>query len=89
MHADVFQTMNAGYAQLMYEQWRRDPASVDEEWRTAFGNGWKGVEPDEPSAVSRQPSAVSLQLSAVSRQPSAGRRPPPPSAAGRCASSRT
>jgi 2-oxoglutarate dehydrogenase complex dehydrogenase (E1) component-like enzyme len=45
MHADVFQTMNAGYAQLMYEQWLRDPTSVDEEWRAAFNNGWKGVDP--------------------------------------------
>jgi 2-oxoglutarate decarboxylase len=46
MHADVFQTMNAGYAQLMYEQWLRDPMSVDDEWRAAFSNGWKGVAPD-------------------------------------------
>ena len=44
--ADVFQTMNAGYVQLMYETWLRDPASVDEEWRALFNNGWRGVEPD-------------------------------------------
>ena len=48
--ADVFQTMNAGYVQLMYETWLRDPASVDEEWRALFNNGWRGVEPD-PAAV--------------------------------------
>ena len=45
MHADVFQTMNAGYAQLMYEQWLRDPMSVDEEWRALFANGQQGIEP--------------------------------------------
>jgi 2-oxoglutarate decarboxylase len=39
--------MNAGYVQMMYETWRRDPASVGEEWRALFNDGWKGVEPDE------------------------------------------
>jgi len=55
--ANVFQTMNAGYAQLMYEQWLRDPLSVDGEWRALFSDGGQGLAPEEPSAVSRQPSA--------------------------------
>ena len=49
--ADVFQTMNAGYVQMMYEAWRRDPASVDEEWRVMFQNGWRGVDSDTGDAL--------------------------------------
>ncbi len=45
--ADVFRTMNAGYVQLMYETWLRDPGSVDDEWRALFTDGWRGVEPEE------------------------------------------
>ena len=29
----------------MYEQYLRDPASVDPEWRMLFENGGKGLEP--------------------------------------------
>ncbi len=32
-----FTGYNAGYAQSMYEQWLRDPQSVDEGWRRLFG----------------------------------------------------
>ncbi|MGH7483741.1 MAG: 2-oxoglutarate dehydrogenase E1 component [Longimicrobiales bacterium] len=31
-----FDGYNAGYAQSIYEQWLRDPASVDEAWRRVF-----------------------------------------------------
>src|SRR3989337_2147402 len=37
--------MNAGYAQELYEQFRRDPASVDPEWRALFESGQRGIEP--------------------------------------------
>ena len=70
--ADVFQTMNAGYVQMMYEAWRRDPASVDEEWRAAFNNGWKGVEPETgdrtPVTAHREPSGAVGERSAVGGQ---------------------
>ncbi|HUE77006.1 MAG TPA: 2-oxoglutarate dehydrogenase E1 component [Longimicrobiales bacterium] len=33
----VFDSYNAGYAQALYESFARDPASVDEAWRTVFG----------------------------------------------------
>jgi 2-oxoglutarate dehydrogenase E1 component len=32
----VFDSYNAGYAQELYESYARDPASVDEHWRTVF-----------------------------------------------------
>ena len=43
--ADIYKTMNAGFVQEMYEQYLRDPASVDPEWRLLFENGGKGLEP--------------------------------------------
>jgi len=41
MSADpnVFETANAGFAQVMYEEFLRDPASVDAEWRLLFESG--------------------------------------------------
>jgi 2-oxoglutarate dehydrogenase E1 component len=48
---DIFRTMNAGYAQLMYEQYRRDPTTVDEAWRALFEDGVKGLEPMLEAAV--------------------------------------
>jgi 2-oxoglutarate dehydrogenase E1 component len=35
----VFGTHNASFVQMMYEQYLRDPASVDPEWRALFDNG--------------------------------------------------
>jgi 2-oxoglutarate dehydrogenase E1 component len=46
LFSNVFETVNAGYAQAMYEQWLADPASVDAEWRALFENGTQGLEPD-------------------------------------------
>jgi len=41
----IFNTMNAGYAQALYEQYLRDPESVDPEWRALFENGAQGLSP--------------------------------------------
>src|SRR3989339_686311 len=68
--------MNAGYAQLMYEQWLRDPMSVDEEWRALFSNGQQGLEPEAPSDVS--PSPVAGPPSPVTGPPSPVTGPPSP-----------
>jgi 2-oxoglutarate dehydrogenase E1 component len=43
--AAVYRTMNAGFVQEMYEQYLKDPASVDPEWRVLFENGGRGLEP--------------------------------------------
>jgi 2-oxoglutarate dehydrogenase E1 component len=43
-------SVNSGYVAELYEQYRRDPASVDAEWRNLFGSGAAGFEP-APSAA--------------------------------------
>ena len=45
----VFGTHNAAFVQVMYEQYLRDPASVDEEWRKLFDNGRLAELPIIPS----------------------------------------
>jgi len=42
---NVFETANAGFAQVMYEEFLRDPASVDAEWRQLFESGVVGEVP--------------------------------------------
>jgi 2-oxoglutarate decarboxylase len=65
--SDIYRTMNAGFAQEMYEQYLRDPASVDPEWRALFENGGKGLEPI-PAALAPGP-AVDSRLSTVDSTP--------------------
>ena len=43
MDPNVFETANAGFAQVMYEEFLRDPASVDPEWRELFQRGVVGI----------------------------------------------
>ena len=47
--------MNAGYAQALYEQYLRDPGSVDADWRALFENGARGL---PPLTVAEAASAV-------------------------------
>jgi 2-oxoglutarate dehydrogenase E1 component len=42
--------VNAGYVAELYEQYQRDPSSVDAEWRTLFDSGAAGFAPAAPSA---------------------------------------
>jgi 2-oxoglutarate dehydrogenase E1 component len=42
---NIFETVNSAFAQALYEDYLRDPASVPEEWRRLFDNGMKGEEP--------------------------------------------
>jgi 2-oxoglutarate dehydrogenase E1 component len=60
MTPDLYQTMNAGFVQAMYEEYLRDPASVDAEWRALFENGGKGLEPvvTEKPAIGNRQSAI-------------------------------
>jgi multifunctional 2-oxoglutarate metabolism enzyme len=39
---NVFETANAGFAQAIYEEFLRDPAAVDPEWRRLFESGVVG-----------------------------------------------
>jgi 2-oxoglutarate dehydrogenase E1 component len=43
---NVFETANAGFAQIMYEEYLRDPSGVSPEWREYFQNGFAGLGPD-------------------------------------------
>ncbi len=45
MFENIFETVNSGFAQAMYEEYLRDPTSVPEEWRRLFDDGVKGEEP--------------------------------------------
>jgi len=49
---NIFETVNSGFAQAMYEDYLRDPSSVPEEWRKLFDGGVKGEEPTEASGAS-------------------------------------
>ena len=48
MDVNVFKTANAGFAQALYEDFLRDPASVTPDWRKLFESGVIG-EPPPPS----------------------------------------
>jgi 2-oxoglutarate dehydrogenase E1 component len=48
---DIFETVNSGFAQSLYEDYLRDPSSVPEEWRKLFDNGIKGEEPAQTAAA--------------------------------------
>ena len=54
----LFNTMNAGYAQAMYEQYLRDPESVDPAWRALFEDGVQGLEPLSPIDIVTASSVV-------------------------------
>ena len=45
MDPNVFETANAGFAQSLYEDYLRDPASVGPEWRQLFDSGVVGEKP--------------------------------------------
>ncbi|HEU4698374.1 MAG TPA: multifunctional oxoglutarate decarboxylase/oxoglutarate dehydrogenase thiamine pyrophosphate-binding subunit/dihydrolipoyllysine-residue succinyltransferase subunit [Gemmatimonadales bacterium] len=53
MDWNVFETANAGFAQVMYEEYLRDPNAVGPEWRRLFDAGLRGAEPD-----ARHPSVM-------------------------------
>jgi len=53
---DIFETVNSGFAQALYEDYLRDPASVPEEWRKLFDNGVEGDEPAPEAKPTVEPS---------------------------------
>jgi 2-oxoglutarate dehydrogenase E1 component len=72
----IFNTMNAGYAQALYEQYLRDPESVDPEWRALFANGAQGLPPLTELEIVTASAGVPAAAEAES-----GVRPPAPSRA--------
>jgi len=59
---DELNLVNAGYVADLYERYRRDPASVDPQWRSLFDSGAGGFEPvataEEPTNGSQQAPAA-------------------------------
>ncbi len=65
---NIFETVNSGFAQAVYEDYLRDPSSVPEEWRRLFERGMTGERPTVPTeggsgaaaqAAHRRPVTVS------------------------------
>lgn len=74
----VFGTHNAAFVQVMYEQYLRDPASVDEEWRALFDNGRQAELPIIPT--DRAEVLKSVENTAPSAPRTTAPPPPPPPA---------
>ena len=53
-----FETANAGFAQALYEDFLRDPASVSEEWRELFQAGMVGEVPERTATTPAPTSAA-------------------------------
>lgn len=49
MFENIFETVNSGFAQALYEDYLRDPDSVPPEWRELFENGIQGEAPEGPT----------------------------------------
>ena len=56
MFENIFETVNSGFAQAIYEDFLRDPGSVPAEWRQFFEGGIKGETPVDPPASKDGPS---------------------------------
>jgi 2-oxoglutarate dehydrogenase E1 component len=73
---DALNLVNAGYVADLYEQYRRDPASIEPEWRSLFDSGAAGFEP-----VATPSSTNGEGTDAPSPNPSAAEPKAPASAA--------
>jgi 2-oxoglutarate dehydrogenase E1 component len=70
-------SVNAGYIAELYEQYRRDPASVDREWRILFESGRAGF---EPVATPPPPAPAQADENGAGSAPSEPARTVPPGA---------
>jgi len=61
---NVFETANAGFAQALYEDFLRDPATVPVEWRQLFESGRVGERPASPTGNGAHPVAAVAALAA-------------------------
>jgi 2-oxoglutarate dehydrogenase E1 component len=81
---DALNLLNAGYVADIYEQYRRDPTSVDPDWRSLFDSGTSGFEPvsapaDQPTNGNQADAPPSVPAEA--RAAPAEREAPPAPAA--------
>ncbi|MDQ2690366.1 MAG: multifunctional oxoglutarate decarboxylase/oxoglutarate dehydrogenase thiamine pyrophosphate-binding subunit/dihydrolipoyllysine-residue succinyltransferase subunit [Chloroflexota bacterium] len=61
--------VNAGYVADLYDQYRNDPASVDDQWRKLFDSGAAGFEPVQARAEPRNGNQQAEAIAAPSPQP--------------------
>ncbi|MEO8138732.1 MAG: multifunctional oxoglutarate decarboxylase/oxoglutarate dehydrogenase thiamine pyrophosphate-binding subunit/dihydrolipoyllysine-residue succinyltransferase subunit, partial [Gemmatimonadota bacterium] len=76
----MFETANAGFAQLMYEEYLRDPSAVTPEWRSYFENGVAGLGP-EAAGNGHHPSVVTAAQPAETPAPARPTAPAGPAPA--------
>ncbi len=79
MFENIFETVNSGFAQALYEDYLRDPDSVSPEWRELFENGVQGEEPAGTAAggAGAAPAAAEA-VAAAARSASPPTTPAPP-----------
>jgi 2-oxoglutarate dehydrogenase E1 component len=75
---NVFETANAGFAQVMYEEFLRDPAAVGPEWRRLFESGIVGERPDGNGAAAPRPAVAAALAPATPSAPPAPAPTPAP-----------
>ncbi|HET6744337.1 MAG TPA: multifunctional oxoglutarate decarboxylase/oxoglutarate dehydrogenase thiamine pyrophosphate-binding subunit/dihydrolipoyllysine-residue succinyltransferase subunit [Candidatus Limnocylindria bacterium] len=79
---ETVNAVNAGYVAELYEQFRRDPDSVDRDWRVLFESGGAGFAPTAvPDGVAEQGNGAGSGASAVAPdapRPEEALAPPPP-----------
>ncbi|UCG89270.1 MAG: multifunctional oxoglutarate decarboxylase/oxoglutarate dehydrogenase thiamine pyrophosphate-binding subunit/dihydrolipoyllysine-residue succinyltransferase subunit [Gemmatimonadota bacterium] len=81
MFENVFETVNSGFAQALYEDYLRDPSSVPDEWRELFDNGLTGEQPvvetvvEGAAAEQGKPEEPEPGVESISH-PAASARPP-------------
>jgi len=76
---DALNLVNAGYVADLYDQYRRDPTSVDAEWRSLFDSGAGGFEPvasRAPEPTNGRPSADASQQPPPEEAPATAPEPP-------------
>ena len=75
---NVFETANAGFAQIMYEEYLRNPAAVSPEWRRFFQGGAAGLAADAGGNGQHPSATVGAPGQAEPPAPSEAPAPPPP-----------
>ncbi|HET9539479.1 MAG TPA: 2-oxo acid dehydrogenase subunit E2, partial [Candidatus Limnocylindria bacterium] len=73
---DAVNAVNAGYVAELYEQFRRDPASVDGEWRALFESR-AVAPPTSPAAPPAAPSENGQEATAAAPPPAPTKTSPP------------
>ncbi|HTS88523.1 MAG TPA: multifunctional oxoglutarate decarboxylase/oxoglutarate dehydrogenase thiamine pyrophosphate-binding subunit/dihydrolipoyllysine-residue succinyltransferase subunit [Gemmatimonadales bacterium] len=76
----MFETANAGFAQIMYEEYLRDPSSVSEQWRRYFEKGIAGLPPENGNGAAEPVSTPTRSTPQQIKTPG-GEAPSAPSVA--------